>query len=211
MITPGDSSNGSTRRRSPSKLGSVCEGLLLKIFWQPIDTSDAGVAIAFTSAHPSAGVTEVVSMLATSLRRGGEPLATSMGYRSLIHMGVAPVNSLADQAGLNAGRPNGESNETEWHAVQAALTNSLERLRRRYRYVLVDCAPMNEAQDAMRIAPLVDGVVLVVEANRTRREQILYAERNIESVNGRILGHVLNKRTYAIPAWFHRVMTAAGM
>jgi Mrp family chromosome partitioning ATPase len=58
---------------------------------------------------------------------------------------------------------------------------------------------------------LVDGVVLVVEANRTRREQIVYAERNIESAGGRILGHVLNKRTYAIPAWFHRVMTAVGV
>ena len=63
----------------------------------------------------------------------------------------------------------------------------------------------------MVLAPLVDGIVLVVEANRTQKEQFLYAERAIEYAGGRILGHVLNKRTYVIPDWLHRKMEAFGV
>jgi hypothetical protein len=54
-------------------------------------------------------------------------------------------------------------------------------------------------------------MVLVVEANRTQREQLLYAERTIEGAKGRILGHVLNKRSYVIPNWLSFKMEAIGL
>jgi Mrp family chromosome partitioning ATPase len=70
---------------------------------------------------------------------------------------------------------------------------------------------MKEAQDVLRLAPLVDGIVLVIEANRTKREQMLYAERAIEAAKGKILGHVLNKRTYVVPDWLYWKMEAVGI
>jgi Mrp family chromosome partitioning ATPase len=87
----------------------------------------------------------------------------------------------------------------------------VEEIRRKYRYALIDCGSMKASQHAVKLAPLVDGVVLVLEANRTQTDQILYAERTLEGVNGRVLGHVLNKRTYAIPEWLHRMMDAIGI
>jgi Mrp family chromosome partitioning ATPase len=75
----------------------------------------------------------------------------------------------------------------------------------------VDCPSLKEAQDAILLAPLVDGIVLVVEADRTHREQLLYVERSIELANGKIMGHVLNKRSYVVPDWLCRKMEAVGI
>ncbi|MFY9689704.1 MAG: hypothetical protein WA369_19045 [Candidatus Acidiferrales bacterium] len=186
----------------PSKLGAVCEGLLFRIFPQPAGENESGFVVAFASAHPGAGVTEVTRTLAKALRQGGGQLAVALSYGSLVRDALRPN-------GWDAGPSGDEGND--WHTIQGVLANAIERLRRQYRYVLIDCAPISETQDAARLAPLVDGIVLVVEANRTRKDQILNAERNLESANGRILGHVLNKRTYAVPDLFHRIMTAAGI
>jgi Mrp family chromosome partitioning ATPase len=189
-------------QRRPSKLGAVCEGLLFKIFPQPADENERGFVVAFASSHPGAGVTEVTRTLAKALRRGGGQLAVSLSYRSLVQDELRPGNWEIEGS---------DDERNDWHTMQAVLANGLDKLRRQYRYVLIDCAPISENQDAVRLAPLVDGIVLVVEANRTRKDQILYAERNIETAQGRILGHVLNKRTYAVPDLFHRIMTAVGI
>ena len=97
------------------------------------------------------------------------------------------------------------------HAARESFVISLERLRDKYQYVLVDCPSLKEAQDAVLLAPLVDGIVLVVEADRTRVEQLSDAEKTLMSAKGKILGHVLNKRAYVVPDWLCRRMEAAGI
>ena len=51
---------------------------------------------------------------------------------------------------------------------------------------------------------MVDGVILVVEADRTKRDQIQRAQQTIEMANGKLLGLVLNKRRYVVPKWIYR-------
>lgn len=189
-------------QQRPSKLGAVCEGLLYKIFPQPVNDNERGFVVAFASAHSGAGVTEVTRTLAKALCCGGGQLAVAMDYRSLVQYELRPAGWDSEPA---------DDEGRAWHTMHAVLGNALDGLRHQHRYVLIDCAPIGESQEAIRLAPLVDGIVLVVEANRTRKDQILYAERNIESANGRILGHVLNKRTYAVPDLFHRIMAAVGI
>jgi Mrp family chromosome partitioning ATPase len=46
---------------------------------------------------------------------------------------------------------------------------------------------------------LTDGFILVVEANATRREAALQVAENLRAANVRILGAVLNQRTFPIP------------
>ena len=200
--------------RTRSQLQVVCEGLLFNIFQERSDGNKRGFAVAFVSPHRRAGVSEVVRTLAKGLSRESEQLAISVSCRSLIQPAHRPdgiVNLNLDEKVGGQEAPNFDNEENSWHAVQAALACAIGRLRAQYHYVLIDCSPINETQDAVRLASLVDGIVLVVEANRTKKDQILYAERSIENAKGRVLGHVLNKRTYAIPAWFHHMMTAAGI
>jgi len=54
------------------------------------------------------------------------------------------------------------------------------------------------------LASSVDGVVVVVEAGQSRREEITNAQRTIEQAGGKFLGFVLNKRRYPVPEWLYK-------
>jgi hypothetical protein len=168
-----------------TELSVLCEGLLLRVFHQPHE-QESGFVVALFSPHPRAGVTQITNALADALSRDDDGSAKALCCREL-------------------------KRGASWHSMQASLCASLNAIRQRYRYSLIDCGSLAESQEVVRLAPLVDGVIVVVEANRTQKEQIRYAERTIESVNGRILGHVLNKRTYPIPGWCHRMMVSVGL
>jgi capsular exopolysaccharide synthesis family protein len=68
----------------------------------------------------------------------------------------------------------------------------LATLRESYDLVLLDCAPVTVAADASILAPRVDGVLLVLDARRTKRDQAQRAKAQLERVQARILGVSLN-------------------
>jgi Mrp family chromosome partitioning ATPase len=72
-------------------------------------------------------------------------------------------------------------------------------LRKEFDFVLIDAPPLTPYSDALAFAQLTDGFVLVLEANSTRREAALLAAESLRASNVRILGAVLNKRTFPIP------------
>jgi Mrp family chromosome partitioning ATPase len=72
-------------------------------------------------------------------------------------------------------------------------------LREEFDFVIVDAPPMTRYADAIALGLLSDGVVLVLEAENTRREAALIAVENLRSSKIQILGAVLNKRTFPIP------------
>jgi len=193
------------------KLSVLCEGLFFKIFQQPADENTTqGFAIALTSPHSGAGVSRITRSLADTLGQAADQFSIAVDGRSLIQGDFDPGEENTSQRPVKDLWQMEKAREN-WRGTQANLARALEKLRRKYRYVLIDCASIKDAPDAVRLAPLVDGIVLVVEANRTQKEQILYAERTIESAKGRIMGHVLNKRTYVIPTWCYRMMEAMGI
>lgn len=75
----------------------------------------------------------------------------------------------------------------------------IETLRTRFDWVILDGAPVTVYSDAAILAPLSDGVVLVVEAERTRWEVAQQAKRVLEEAGGRLLGGVLSRRRLHIP------------
>ena len=58
--------------------------------------------------------------------------------------------------------------------------------------VMLDSPPAAAVADASVLAPCTDGVVLVIDARRTRRDQARRAKEQLQRVNSRILGVVLN-------------------
>jgi capsular exopolysaccharide synthesis family protein len=72
-------------------------------------------------------------------------------------------------------------------------------LREEFDLVIVDAPPLAHYADAIALGRVTDGVVLVIEAESTRRESALAAVENLRSCDVRILGAVLNKRVYPIP------------
>ncbi len=86
------------------------------------------------------------------------------------------------------------------------MKQRLAELRGEFDYVLVDVPPLNVFEDALAFGQLVDGAVLVVEANATRREAAMQAADRLRKAGIPVLGAVLNNRTFAIPkALYERV------
>jgi Mrp family chromosome partitioning ATPase len=198
-----------------AELSVVCDGLLSRIFQRPSEENSRGFVVVLTSAHPRAGVSHITNALAAALDQGGDRFTMLLNgrYMSAGDEGSShPTNGPEGRASANLWqRHKPDGSYDNWHGIHTRLAIYLEKLRREYRYILIDCPSLKEAEHAVILAPLVDGVVLVVEANRTQKDQFLYAERTIENAGGRILGHVLNKRTYVIPEWLHRKMEAVGI
>ncbi len=105
-------------------------------------------------------------------------------------------------------QPEKSTRAPQWQLVPCSdwQGQSVRALRDTFDYVLLDCPALSISSDVLILAPQVDGVVLVVEAERTTREQVQRACRQISMSGGEVLGFVLNKRKYLIPEtvykWF---------
>lgn len=75
----------------------------------------------------------------------------------------------------------------------------LDFLRQKFDYVIFDGRSILGSSDSSVVAKYFDGVILVVECEKTRREVFLQAKEKINNVGGFVLGAVLSKRKYHIP------------
>ena len=82
--------------------------------------------------------------------------------------------------------------------------NCVDALRVSFDNILIDCSSLTISADAAVLASSVDGIVVVVEAGRARRGEILNAQRTVKLAGGNFLGFVLNKRRYPVPEWLYK-------
>lgn len=75
----------------------------------------------------------------------------------------------------------------------------LDLLRTTFDLILVDTAAAGESSDSIALPKKVDGVVMIVEAEKTRWQVARDVKEEIEKQGGRILGVVLNGRRHHIP------------
>jgi len=77
----------------------------------------------------------------------------------------------------------------------------LERQRGRYDYVLLVARDIAHHADAALIGPMMDGVVIVVEAGRTRSVALAQAREQLERSRAHVVGVVLNGMRDGPPPW----------
>lgn len=82
----------------------------------------------------------------------------------------------------------------------------LKRARSRYDLIAIDSPPLSASSAATIIATKADGVILVIEAERVRREVIQRAVTQLEDAGAHLLGVVLNKRRFPIPNFIYRMI-----
>jgi polysaccharide biosynthesis transport protein len=75
----------------------------------------------------------------------------------------------------------------------AAMKQVLRQLADEYDYILIDTPPVLPVSDPLVLAPLVDGVILVIELGHTTRDRVKRATKALDRVNATILGVVPNK------------------
>jgi Mrp family chromosome partitioning ATPase len=86
------------------------------------------------------------------------------------------------------------------------LQKRLVELREEFDYVLIDAPPLARYGDAIALGKLTDGLVMILEANSTRREVALAVSENLRAAGIKILGAVLNKRTFPIPERLYHLL-----
>ena len=87
--------------------------------------------------------------------------------------------------------------------VSEATRTRLSELRDRFDYVLVE-APPAILSSAAALGKLTDGLILVVEANQTRREAVKTIVDQLRQSGVNIVGSVLNNRRFPIPEALYR-------
>lgn len=112
--------------------------------------------------------------LSTWLQTGGEPPLQTSGIDGLQVLVAGPTNG-NPVALLSAKR----------------LGERLADLRKQADYVLVDAPPVLAVTDAALWASQVDGVVLLVNAGATKRDEAQRAKTVLEGVQAKLLGAVL--------------------
>ena len=209
-----------TRNGTGKKAAREPQGLqfLLTHVRSDIARRGGGSVIAFTSANQGEGVSHVVHFFA-------EKLATQTGRRTAVVQASALSDLQVADFMKMPGRfaqtsiPNlwllekkasdevvrtPSNKEKLWREDLEWGLDPLQALTVNFTYTLIDCPSLGASYEAEMLAPDVDGVVLVVQADRTRRDQIMRAKRTIEMANGKLMAMVLNKRRRVVPEWIYR-------
>ncbi len=184
----------------------------------------SSVVVIFTSTEPKEGVSYVVNSFAMELAQRTRQRVLVADAEDLQKADIFNLSKAAEYC-QQIDLPNlflmlsddddefpnyigsGEQLQigTEDTKLERGLKN-LQTLRLAFDFILVDCSALSDSGDAALLAPSANGVILVVEANRIRREQVRNSLKTIGMVNGNFLGCVMNKRRYPIPNWlYHRM------
>lgn len=167
--------------------------------------------IVVTSPLPGEGKTTTSVNLALSLADAG--LKTCLVDADLRRPSVAPTFGLVEGAGLTTvliGQARSEDVMQEAAGRLAVLTSGtlppnptellscgrmaevLRELADTYDVVIVDSAPLLPVADTLGLSPLADGVLLVVSASKTGRDQIVDAADSLHRIGVSVLGAALN-------------------
>jgi hypothetical protein len=216
--------NLSAATSAPSRLegvqGSIFHTLLYTVFQKPRDPGLGGMVVAIGSPNPGEGVTFVARALLQEVSKSEltSVAGVNMSFLRKLHAPTLEAirNSLRaaehgdgeDAHALSRRRGSlfTEEHRGPWEGSWQYRRDCIDLLRSEFDYSIIDCPALKVSGDLLSIAPFVDGILLVIEANRTRREEPLQAEQSIVAAGGKLLGFILNKRRQEVPAWLDRML-----
>jgi len=176
--------------------------------------------VLLSSCNSGEGVTTIATGLASLATNVLEHRTLLVSMNSEAHH--KPAASLADVAGGKAaignaivapgasGMPFDSACLTfsdtvgDLLAYQSELKQLLSTLRSQYRFILFHFSGILNDPAGVALSRLTDGVVLVIEAERTRAPAAKQAIRYIMEKGGNIIGITFNKRRFYIPRWLYR-------
>jgi protein-tyrosine kinase len=85
-----------------------------------------------------------------------------------------------------------------------AVTSMVNRLSSSFELVILDLPPVSKSVIGPAMSKALDGIVLVVEAERTRSLSVRATQKAIQVHGGTVLGVVLNKRRSHLPKFLYR-------
>lgn len=176
--------------------------------------------VAFTSATPGEGVSYVVDVLAKELAAQTQRRVLRVEAEAFGGLCLADANHISShceeteianlltlsvaESSPHMMAAQGLAGAADWDSSSEYRKACLDALRWNFDYVLIDCPSPAVSSEATTLAPVIDGVAIVVKAAQTRRRQIQHCQELMESAGGNFLGFVLNQRQYPVPNWLYR-------
>ena len=139
-----------------------------------------------------------------SLHRQFEIEPSPGANEELISVPVRPGSRPLDRSNLRLLSSGNACTDSQSSHRFDRLRARVQGLRNDFAYVLIDAPPINPYADAVLLGEVADGLVMILEANNTRREAALRAKEALNAAGVRLLGAVLNKRTFPIPEKLYR-------
>lgn len=206
----------------PSELREYYETVLCRLPWPGSDGSPLLRTIGLTSSQSGEGVSTVAAQLAATAASGSDHrillVDANLGRPKLHRTFDCPLSPglgevlVRPSCAAAAIRPTAVPNLSVLPAGEAPnralidaaeLTEALEAIRNGQDLVVFDLPAAGLSSFALRIAGLLDGVILVVEAERIRWEVAQRAKQLLVRANAQLLGAVLNKRREHVPTWLY--------
>lgn len=184
-----------------------------------------GLVLHFVAASPGEGASTLSSEFAVVAARPADSrvllvdadrtqlttatkfgCSTDLGIFDAVQAGGAlaeKVVTAADNTGLEVGVLCGHRSPPLSRKVMPLL---YDQFRAKYDFTIIDC-PAVFSDRYFELSPeAADGVVLIVEAERSRPEIIRQAQSLIENAGGKFVGAILNRRRIYIPDFLYRLL-----
>lgn len=99
---------------------------------------------------------------------------------------------------ISSGTPTYHPSQVFDHARFAKF---IDEAKKRFHFVLFDSSPIGRYYDSVVLGSHVDGVILIIEAERTQLHELRWAKQMLQDRDIPILGAVLNRRKFRIPTF----------
>jgi Mrp family chromosome partitioning ATPase/predicted nucleic acid-binding Zn-ribbon protein len=177
-----------------------------------------GYCVAFMSALPGEGTSYLVNNLAMIAAKQANSRVAVLDVEALLRKFEAEEDvsfamkyntarqhwALALEPAATVHTPSRAS------GVQGQFSTRLNLLliegRREFDLLLLDCPSFRASTLASELDQCVDGYVAVVGAGMARRQNVEQMEAVLRQSRAPLLGYVLNRRSYPVPQWLHRVI-----
>lgn len=207
-------------KRKQVKAGFYLE--LIRTVFQAVDEQGKlrNRVVAVTSPTPGEGVSHVVRLLAEELAAQTQNRvlrADAAALQNIQQTDPSQVWRLCEETEIDnlltlsaettvpsVSLVGGSRRASNWESTPEYRADCLKALRWNFDYVLIDCPSPASSSEVTTLAPLVDGVCVVVKAAQTRRGQIQRCQQMIDNAGGNFLGFILNQRKYPVPTWLYQ-------
>jgi Mrp family chromosome partitioning ATPase len=187
------------------------EMTMLRVSLESVLPDRAPRVIMLESSQAGEGTSTVVMQLALALAQDTRirTLLVDLNARRPAHPApAAPAGAPGFAEGTMVAHldvlPLAELFHSSGHISASDARQAVESSGAGYDWVLLDGPPVLESPDAATLAAVADGVVVVVQAHRTKRPVLARAVELLRSAGGRVLGSVLNRRRLEIPEFIYR-------
>ncbi len=150
-----------------------------------------GISLALTSTNPKEGVSFMTQELVGALGEHSPRRIRSVALDVIYDEASNYAARMAEKKAVEpVGYPDAEPAQT---GVTLYRRKALKEMLADIDLLLIDCPPLRRGMRTLDVLSYVDGVLVVVQAGKTTKQDVVFAEKQILAAGGQLQGFILNR------------------